>query len=831
MLPYATSASFDSFTWQNEPLCHQDTRVDLMEEIREWRNGNDGKCVYWLNGMAGTGKSTIARTLAHQIHDIGRPCGTFFFSRGDGELAKAEKLWSTLAFSLARKSSLLLDSISRVVKANTNVGYLSLREQWKQLIYGPLAKMDIESGERFVFLFVIDALDECDNEEDVSTILELLSMTQSFKRVRLCVFVTSRPEVHIRLGFHKMPYIVYRDLILHNVDRSIVSHDIRVFLSDEMRKIRARRQMAVDWPGEEAITILVERADCLFIYAATACRYIGGSSRIPPEKRLEGLLSGSSSGLTAVITLDKMYMNILMDSLAVKYSEEELTELSRQFQLIIGGIALLYDPLSASSLAKLLEIHLAQYADEVMSITCLVNITLDPFASLLNIPASCDLPVKILHPSFRDFLTNKDRCINSHFYVDSNHLNFELGKACLHIMNIDLKFNLCNLHEPGLLYDQIECGAIRRTVPPYVQYACRYWLRHAINTSRDLDEIPETLNFFTKNILKWLEVVLLFGQIGDIIGDLGLLCAVRKAKGIVSNAGTLLVSASGETGSHIATDFDSIIIDLLTFVKKHRATIECGPYQLYMSALLQTPQDSVIRKMYQDELPSWITTTPMVERTWDASLQTFEAHSDEILDLSVSRDGNLIVSGSKDGTVKLCDLRVGALEATLDGHSAPVQSVAFSIASNIVASGSKDFTARIWRVKTGACLHVLEGHTDVVQKVVISPRFIATGSRDGDIRVWDISSGALITVLTGEAGAVTDLALSSDGNLLTAGYNDGPLCLWNLVTHSLLFKLQSHKSAVNTVLFSHGPRGHIVASGSYDRTIKVSLSRTFEHRQ
>ena len=56
MLPYAKSASFNSYIWQHEPLCHQETRVDLLGEIRAWGDELDGKCVYWLNGLAGTGK-------------------------------------------------------------------------------------------------------------------------------------------------------------------------------------------------------------------------------------------------------------------------------------------------------------------------------------------------------------------------------------------------------------------------------------------------------------------------------------------------------------------------------------------------------------------------------------------------------------------------------------------------------------------------------------------------------------------------------------------------------------------------------------------------------
>jgi hypothetical protein len=85
LLPYAAQAVFNSSDTQHDPLCLPDTRIDVLEQIRAWADGTNKKCIFWLNGFAGTGKSTIARTIARKYYDQNRLGGSFFFSRGGGD--------------------------------------------------------------------------------------------------------------------------------------------------------------------------------------------------------------------------------------------------------------------------------------------------------------------------------------------------------------------------------------------------------------------------------------------------------------------------------------------------------------------------------------------------------------------------------------------------------------------------------------------------------------------------------------------------------------------------------------------------------------------------
>ncbi|KIN00703.1 hypothetical protein OIDMADRAFT_125193, partial [Oidiodendron maius Zn] len=94
-------APFNSFDRRHEPTCIQDTRVDLMQEIYNWADGQDKQCIFWLSGLAGTGKSTIARTIALRYSEQKRLGTSFFFSRGGGDVSHAGKFFTSIAVQLA----------------------------------------------------------------------------------------------------------------------------------------------------------------------------------------------------------------------------------------------------------------------------------------------------------------------------------------------------------------------------------------------------------------------------------------------------------------------------------------------------------------------------------------------------------------------------------------------------------------------------------------------------------------------------------------------------------------------------------------------------------
>ena len=146
--------------------------------------------------------------------------------------------------------------------------------QFENLIRSPLEQMKEARHLRPQRIVVIDALDKCEQDGDILEILRLLSRIKELEGAFIRVFVTSRPELYIRLGFKQMSNAHYDNIVLHDIPEDIVTHDIRVFLDSEFDKMLTHRSLPQDWPSRPQMQALVALAVPLFIFAATACRYI-----------------------------------------------------------------------------------------------------------------------------------------------------------------------------------------------------------------------------------------------------------------------------------------------------------------------------------------------------------------------------------------------------------------------------------------------------------------------------------------------------------------------------------------------------------------------------
>jgi hypothetical protein len=408
LLPFAAQAAFNSSNKQHAPLCLPGTRDDVLARAREWADGFDEKGIFWLNGMAGTGKSTIARTIANIYHEQGRLGASFFFSRGEGDLGSCRKVFTTLATQLANKSPNLKSHICDAVAENTDISNFGLYYQWEKFILQPLSKLENGSFAEPIII-VIDALDECRGEEDVRLVLQLLAMARSLPNVRLRIFVASRPETPIRDAMCDIPEDAHQDYDLHNIFQSIVKNDIHVFFKHEIEAIRHKWGLAMEWPGDETIELLVQRAGGLFVYAATVCHFLNENGQLA-QLHLDLILQHDNTGLPPK-ELDEIYTTILTNSV----NAEKNKDLYKQFNHVVGLIIVLFDTLPVTGLAEMLQTQ----KEAIYKLLMLLP-------SVLDIPKCQDGRIQLFHSSFRDFLLDRQRCPQSQFWIDKKQAHHDL---------------------------------------------------------------------------------------------------------------------------------------------------------------------------------------------------------------------------------------------------------------------------------------------------------------------------------------------------------------------------------------------------------------------
>jgi hypothetical protein len=350
------------------------------------------------------------------------------------------------------------------------------------------------------YILVIDALDECDGDNDIRAILQLLAEARSLLRV----FLTSRPEIPIRHGFYEIPEAEHQDFVLHNISPPDVDRDISIFLKHNLGLIRQEFYLDASWPTEQVIGLLVQNANGLFIWAATAYRFVREGKQYAP-RRLNTILAGSSTSVTTLDKhLNKIYDTVLSQSIPPEFTNEEKEELYGMLRHILGCTVVLLSPLSVKSLRRLLDVTKQE-----------IDQTLDNLHAILDIPKGPTRPLRLHHPSFRDFLLNKDRCGDPNFLVDEKEAHRTLAKDCIQLMLTSLKQDICDVGAPGTLVADMQSSRVEQYLPPEVQYACLYWVQHIQKSETRLHDDEQVHLFLQKHLLHWLEALSLMGKTSE----------------------------------------------------------------------------------------------------------------------------------------------------------------------------------------------------------------------------------------------------------------------------------------------------------------------------
>ncbi|KAF9645837.1 hypothetical protein BDM02DRAFT_3100793, partial [Thelephora ganbajun] len=456
-----------------------------------------------------------------------------------------------------------------------------------RLIVRPLKQSHIST------VIVIDALDECKDEEPASAILSVLGQFVS-QIPKVKFFVTGRPEPRIREGF-RLPLLAEATgvFVLHEVEASQVNSDILLFFGHNFSELKGRRRGLDDWPSSEQLDLLCERAAGFFVYAVATVKFIDHKNN-NPKKQLERILQLPTSSvhegkvrLGQNTTLDSLYMSIIQQAF-----DDDDSEGDSMVRSALGAVILAANPLSPSTIAALLGIDPED-----------VFLRLSSIHSLLILQDDFDSPVRPFHKSFPDFIVDPTRCINERFHISPPSHHPELLAGCLELMNQRLEKNMCNLPD-GAANREVDDLRERaeRHLDPALRYACKSWHKHLIDghTVRTPEVASAFRQFLEKKLLFWLEVLSVLG-------------AAREA------------------------------VDALDVAAKLLEIISTSCPHIYHSALPLCPRKSIVRSLYEPHARPLARIVHGLSDSWESKSADVEGH--EYMSMTFSSDGRFFACG------------------------------------------------------------------------------------------------------------------------------------------------------------------------------------------
>jgi len=475
------------------------TRVQILRDIDAWIKDLTGPQIFWLAGMAGTGKSAIAYTICVRAdHDreiiLG---GSFFCSRSTGVAAQRDvrSVIPTLAQLMARQSDMFSRALDGELTVDPDVLHQQVDVQVKKLLYKPLLAL---KDSKVPVVFVIDALDECSGQisgsgalDDaeahriVSDMLEaLVAFSRSSVRLPVKFLVTSRPETHIR-NTHVSDVVFSKILRLHTVDKQQIDADIRLYITDRLFATPTLRALFT----EKDVNTLVVVSDGLFIVAATALKYALGDGDDLAISRFKSLLTSNRDRLSGGATerLDHMYAIIVEN--AAKASDVHTDKLKNLLR-IIAALLSARMTLSVTALADLLKTPSGQLRASMTRLHAVFNVPED----------DKDTSLRPIHASFGDYLLGR---ASSHLRIPASLGHEALAIGSLHIMNTGLHFNVSQSRS------SFEGNVVPKptSIMLSLEYACLHWIYHIAGLLETATSHSSISRIFRSQIRSWFNRV------------------------------------------------------------------------------------------------------------------------------------------------------------------------------------------------------------------------------------------------------------------------------------------------------------------------------------
>ncbi|KIM79165.1 hypothetical protein PILCRDRAFT_792296 [Piloderma croceum F 1598] len=779
-------------SYGNPTGCMAGTRVKILTDLETWASNDLSSKVYWLVGMAGTGKSTISQTLCEILDGKNMLGASFFCSRGSENARNARLIVPTIAHSLASTSPCIKSEVVKAIENDPKLAeptYINLVDQFNKLIHDPI-QVSVGNAVKTYKIIVIDAVDECTDLRLVSPLIQLI--LKSASAIPLKVFIASRDEPLIHHAFTSLPRL-QTAFYLHEADKDVVKGDIRMYLETSLAEIKAHHGHTSDtWPPQSEISALLDRSGTLFIYAATAIRYISQGGPLY-KSRLSTMANRDMKSVSKLqtSTIDGLYEHIL-DQACESKEESEVIPMRQ----LVSMIVFLRNPLPIQPISSLSEIDAHLYLSQLTSV--------------IHVPTHKEAAVAPFHASFPDFVTDPTRYSRKRYppfcALVASEGHEMLAIKCLKQMNRSLKYNICEVPKESTVSRRETTNSPDNNgkISEALKYSCLYWASHFFEAQLSRVDLIDALDtFLHKHLLHWIECLSALGEL-----QTGIL-SLRSAATALSRFKPTNIRCH---------DLQLLVDDGRQCLQMNFESIQKHSFEIYESALVWIPKKSLTRKVYATNVRRVPRVILGLFDLW-GSTELYMQNGSPVNSVAFAQDGSRVVSGSGDNTVRIWNTMTGEVEAELKGHTNSVRSVAFAQDGSRVVSGSDDKT--VWNAMTGEVEAELRGHTDWVMSVAFAQdgSRVVSGSDDNTVRIWNTTTGEVEAELKGHTNSVTSVAFAQDGSRVVSGSDDNTVRIWNATTGEVEAELKGHTSWVRSVAFAQD--GSRVVSGSYDETVRI----------
>ncbi|RCI11659.1 hypothetical protein L249_7210 [Ophiocordyceps polyrhachis-furcata BCC 54312] len=715
--------------------------------FRQWLEDEQSRLL-WVKGDPGKGKTMLLcsivekldRTINSKDQEATTMLSYFFCQNADSRVNSATAVLRGLIYMLIDQNKTLISHVRKEYdgKGKTLFEDVNTWPSLSTILNNVLQDQRLQGG-----YIIIDALDECVTDQEL--LLDLIVESSSSSRFKWVVSSRNWPDVEDRLDIARQKISLCLEL-----NEDSISNAVDIYIRHRIDRL-AQLKKYNDQTRDAVLKGLSSKANQTFLWVALVCLELEKVKRWNAVKKLDMFPPG----------LDPLYRRMLNQI----YDSGDV-DLVKQ---ILAVVSTVYRPVTMQELRSLVEFPDGVDDESLAEIIRLCG-------SFLTLR---DETIYFVHQSAKDFLLEKAQ--TDLFPSGKEDIHCGIFSRSLDVMANTLRTDLYDLRAPGVHIDDVE--APNPDPLSALKYSCAYWAQHLCENNRQsfVAHRAGILGFLREHLLHWLEALSLMRSLSQ--GALSISSLETKSKAVAD------------------VDLGAFLYDSKRLLLLNRPVIEMTPLQLYSSILIFSPENSLVRKQLEKQVPSWILRQPVVSKQWNSLLQTFEFPQYYYLDAAnaVFSPNNKLLASAGRGNIRIWDTETGATEQVL---AADATSLSFAPGGKLlsleqVVARTCWVTVRTWDLTTG--------NGTVLFQVEIP----------GQVEI-PVRAGT--PVRPGIPGHVKRLGqLSSDGRLLAHAYSSVSesggeklmIGLWSLETMAM----------VRTLMVP----GH---DGFYDEWYRLSLDGT-----